>query len=98
MAYFAVIREHGEGWDSSRGMREQEGWDEHATFMEGLVDDGFVVLGGPLGDGRVLLVVDAEREEAIRERLATDPWTPMQLLSVASIEPWQILLGEPPKT
>jgi hypothetical protein len=29
-------------------MREQEGWDEHARFMDALVDDGFVLLGGSL--------------------------------------------------
>jgi hypothetical protein len=32
-------------------MREQDAWDEHAAFMEALVDDGFVVLGGPIGEG-----------------------------------------------
>src|SRR5450759_29684 len=52
MTYFAVIRERDSGWDDSRPMHEQENWDEHASFMNALVDDGFVVLGGPLGDGR----------------------------------------------
>ena len=33
-------------------MREQDGWDEHARFMNGLVDDGFIVLGGPLEGDR----------------------------------------------
>jgi len=75
-------------------MREQERWDEHAAFMDGLVDDRFVVLGGPLGDGsRVLLVVDAESEDEIEGRLADDPWTPMGLLRVVQIERWEILLG-----
>jgi hypothetical protein len=32
-------------------MREQDDWDAHAGFMDGLVDDGFVLLGGPVGDG-----------------------------------------------
>ena len=64
--------------------------------MEALVDDGFVLLGGPVGDGvRTLLVVEAANEEAIHERLAADPWTPTGLLRVASVEPWEILLGEP---
>ena len=94
--HFAVIRERGAAWDGSRPLREQEQWPEHAAFMEALVDDGFVLLGGPVGDGvRTLLVVDAGSEEAIHERLAADPWTPMELLRVASVEPWKILLGEP---
>jgi hypothetical protein len=75
-------------------MREQEQWDEHAAFMEALVDDGFVVFGGPLGDGsQILLIVDAEGEPEIDARLADDPWTPMRLLRIARIERWEILLG-----
>ena len=93
---FAVIRERGAAWDGSRPLREQEQWPEHAAFMEALVDDGFVLLGGPVGDGvRTLLVVDAESEEAIHERLAADPWAPTGLLRIAAVDHWEILLGEP---
>jgi uncharacterized protein YciI len=91
---FVVTRERGRAWDRSRSMREQDRWPEHAGFMEQLVDEGFVVLGGPLGDGeRVLLVVNAESEAAIHLRIEADPWTPLQLLPIARIEPWQVLLG-----
>ena len=46
---------------SRTALEEQSGWLEHAAFMDGLVDDGFVVLGGPLaGELRVILVVDAD--------------------------------------
>ena len=80
-------------------MREQNGWDEHAAFMDALVDDGFVALGGPLGDGaEFLLIVDAESEQAVEARLADDPWTPMGLLRIARIERWEILLGDPSRT
>jgi len=93
--YFAVIRERGEAWDGSRSMPEQEKWAEHAAFMNALADDGFVVLGGPVGDGaRILLIVDAESEEAIHARLAADPWTPMGLLRTVTVERWEILLGD----
>ena len=44
MANFAVRLVHGPGWDASRPIRKQDGWDEHAAFMDGLVDDGFIVL------------------------------------------------------
>ena len=93
--YFVVVRERGDKWDPSLPMPEQELWEAHAEFMNGLVDDGFVVLGGPVGDGhphRALLIVDAATETEVRERLAADPWSP-QLLTIASIEPWTILLG-----
>jgi hypothetical protein len=61
--------------------------------MSGLADDGFVVLGGPLGKGdTILLIVAAEDTDAVRARLAADPWSP-DLLVIRSIEPWQIRLG-----
>ncbi|HEX9415910.1 MAG TPA: hypothetical protein VF895_04315 [Gaiellaceae bacterium] len=93
--YFAVMRESGEAWDDSRELTEQERWDEHAAFMNSLVDEGFVLLGGPVGGGpRTLLIVRADSEQAIHDRLDADPWTPMRMLRIASIEPWNILLGE----
>ena len=51
MTYYAVTRERRENWNARFSMRQQEKWDEHATFMNALIDDGFVVLGGPLGNG-----------------------------------------------
>jgi uncharacterized protein YciI len=93
VACFAVTVEHGPAWDDSRPMREQEEWDAHARYMDQLVDEGFIVLGGPLGDGeRVLIAVSAEHESQIEERFAADPWRPMGLLVTARIDPWEILL------
>jgi uncharacterized protein YciI len=74
-------------------MREQEGWDEHARFMDELVAEGFIVLGGPLsGDREVLHLVRADSEDEIRARLDQDPWTPNGMLRTVSIERWTILL------
>jgi uncharacterized protein YciI len=96
MSYFVVIREAGPGWAPDASIREQEQWTEHAAFMDALLDDGFVVLGGPLGDGpTTLLIVDAENEEEIRARLADDPWTQLGLLLVSKVELWELLLGSP---
>jgi uncharacterized protein YciI len=93
VTYFAVIRERGSAWDASRPMEEQAGWAGHAAFMEGLADQGFVVLGGPLGDGReILLVVDAETEEAVHAGLDPDPWAAANLLRVTQVSPWSIRL------
>jgi uncharacterized protein YciI len=74
-------------------MRDQDGWDEHAAFMDGLVDDGFILLGGPLqGDRDTLHVVDATSEEAVRARFAEDPWAANGMLTPVSVERWTILL------
>jgi hypothetical protein len=93
--YLVVIRERGAGWDATRPRVEQDAWDQHAAFMDGMADEGFVVLGGPLeGEQRFMLIVDAESEDAVTARLAADPWTGMDLLRIASITPWEVLLGE----
>ena len=75
MGRFAVIREAGPGWDSSKPLRDQEAWPEHAAFMNALADEGFVeALGGPVGGGpKTLLIVDAPDEDAICRRLDADP-------------------------
>ena len=93
MAFYVVRLQRGGPWDWSRDMREQAGWEEHAHFMDELVDAGFLVLGGPLEGGRETLhIIKAESEDAIRERLAQDPWAVTGMLAIASIERWTILL------
>jgi uncharacterized protein YciI len=87
-----VHERHGGPWDWSKGLRDQELWDEHAAFMDALVEDGFVVLGGPLDEQDVLLVVEAAGEEAVRERFAADPWVENGMLTITSIQPWTVLL------
>jgi hypothetical protein len=75
MATFAVTLVHGSSWDTSRPIRQQQAWDQHASFMDGLVDDGFIIIGGPLGDGgQTLHLVQAESQDQIKARLAEDPW------------------------
>lgn len=93
MAIFAVTMGCGPGWDPSRPRREQPDWDAHAAFMDGLVDDGFVLLGGPLDDDeRVLLVVEAADENEIEARLAADPWEPRAVLRTEGVHRWTIWL------
>ncbi len=97
--FFAVRLTRGGPWDWSRDLRRQEGWDEHARFMDALVEDGFIVLGGPLaGDRDVLHVVSAPSEQVVRERLAEDNWHRNGMLAISSIEPWTILLDGRPST
>jgi hypothetical protein len=76
--FFAVRLERGGPWDWSRDLREQDDWHEHARFTDSLVDDAFIVLGGPLKNGRdVLHAISAPSEEVVRERLAEDNWARM---------------------
>ena len=93
MATFLVTRTRsGPKWKSLRPLEEQSDWHAHASFMDGLVDTGFIVLGGPLSDEhRVVLVVEAKSLDAVSTTLARDPWTGTHL-ETDTIEPWTIRL------
>ena len=82
----------GPAGDPAPPLEEQSGWPAHAAFMNGLVDEGFVLLGGPLSDEyRVVHVVEAESEDDVRDTLARDPWSETHL-QVGSTDPWTIRL------
>jgi uncharacterized protein YciI len=90
--FHVVLLRSGPDWDVTKPLEEQSGWDEHAAFMDRLVDDGVIYLGGPLADERrVVHVVEAESEEAVRATLARDPWSESHLV-VDAVEPWTIRL------
>ena len=92
MTFFVVLRRTGPEWDASQPLDGQTGWDEHAEFMDGLVDDGFVVLGGPLADEEtVVLAVEAASEADVRDTLARDPWSGTHLV-VERVDGWTIRL------
>ncbi len=90
--FHVTLRRTGPQWDASRPLEEQSGWPAHAAFMDGLVEEGFIVLGGPLADEqRVVHVVDAGSESEIHATLARDPWSETHL-RIDAIEPWTIRL------
>ena len=51
--YFVVVSEQGPSWDPSQPMRAQPFWPEHATFVNGLMEEGFFLLGGPIAGSEV---------------------------------------------
>jgi uncharacterized protein YciI len=93
MAMFhVVLHRSGPRWEASKPLEEQSGWPAHAEFMDGLVEAGFIVLGGPLADEyRVVHVVEAASEDEIRATLVRDPWSETHL-RIDAIEPWTIRL------
>ena len=91
---FAVIRTRGPAFEPSRPLEAQADWAAHAAFMNGLVRDGSVILGGPLeGTADVLLIMRAASADDARDRLAADPWTVQDLLRVSWISRWALRLG-----
>jgi len=92
MMFLVILRRSGPEYDHSKPLEEQSGWLDHAAFMDGLVDDGFIVLGGVLGDElRTAHAVEAASEAEVRERFAEDPWSGSHLV-VDSVDPWTIRL------
>jgi uncharacterized protein YciI len=51
--YFVIVSRQGPSWDPSKPMREQPLWTEHATFVNGLLEEGFFLLGGPIAGSDV---------------------------------------------
>jgi uncharacterized protein YciI len=87
-----MVLARGERWDASRPLRLQERYEEHEAFLDALADDGFVILGGILGEQaeRFLFVFAAENAGAVEARLADDPWTRLQIVRTVSVERWNI--------
>jgi hypothetical protein len=90
---FAVTRTRGRAWDATKPMRSQAQWPEHAAFMDQLPADGFVPLGGPIGDvGDVVLIINARNQGEIHDTLSRDPWSHSGLLNTRQIQRWTVLL------
>ena len=80
--------------DRTKGTREQPLWDEHARFIDGITK-GFIVMGGPYEDeGGAMLIVRAENEGEVREKLKPDPWFTQGVLQLESIRRWDIFIDE----
>jgi uncharacterized protein YciI len=94
---FVAISIVGPNRDPSKGAREQPFWDEHAAFVDQLVEEAFILMGGPLLDQNgmpqgALLIVNAEDENEVREKLKHDPWFERGILKLESITRWQIFV------
>jgi uncharacterized protein YciI len=90
---FVTISSAGPNRDPSKGTREQPLWDEHAAFIDQLVDDGFILMGGPLVDeDGAMLIVNANDENEVREKLKDDPWYKQGILKLESVKRWEIFI------
>jgi uncharacterized protein YciI len=89
--FLVRLRQEGAEFDHSKPLEQQSGWEEHAAFMDSLVEDGRIILGGPLPDFRTAHAMEAESEEELRAIWARDPWHESHLI-LESVEPWEIRL------
>ena len=89
--FHVLLRQTGPEFDPALPLEQQTAWGAHAAFMNQLVTDGTLVLGGPLPNGRVAHAMQAESEEELRAIWTRDPWHESHLV-LQSIEPWEIRL------
>jgi hypothetical protein len=90
--FHVMLSRSGPAWEPGLALEQQAGWLAHAAFMDALVEAGFVILGGPLGDEtRVVLAVASASEQTVRDTLARDPWHQTHL-RIETIEPWTLRL------
>jgi uncharacterized protein YciI len=90
---FVTIFAAGPNRDLSKGTREQPLWDEHAAFIDQLVAEGFVLMGGPFVDeDGAMLIVNASDENEVRDKIKNDPWMKRGVLKQESVKRWQIFI------
>jgi uncharacterized protein len=74
-------------------IREQEGWDEHALFVDELVAEGKFVMGGPFSDnsGSLILFEGISADEA-RAVMDTDPFVANGVFVVEDVRDWTVFV------
>jgi uncharacterized protein YciI len=96
MPVFAVTTAKGVNWDHARSIRQQRFWDEHAAFADRLVDQGVVILGGPIAsvddEDIALLAVEAADENAVQSVFDADPWTVHKVFRIKHVRRWTLWL------
>ena len=77
-------------------MREQPQWAEHAAYVNQAMYAGKVVLGGPVGDGRIhraMLITYFENESALQSWILEDPWNQSGTLAAPAVVPLNLLVS-----
>lgn len=90
----ALLLRPGPNWDSSKSVREQRLWDEHARFVDDLFARGLVMLAGPFAPDGVgaLVILNVQTADEARAIYADDPWAHHQILLTSEAKEWTIFL------
>jgi uncharacterized protein YciI len=74
---------------------EQPGWDEHAEFIDGLIERGIFVMGGPLADNSgSLTLLENVREDEARELVLRDPFVANGVFVLEDVCAWNVWVDE----
>ncbi len=66
----------------------QSGWDEHAAWIDTLVDRGTIVMGGPLSDNSGAMLVLEGIGVDVKLLLPTDPFVKNGVFVVVDVREW----------
>jgi uncharacterized protein YciI len=82
----------GPAWNGG-AVREQPGWDEHAAFVDDLVDRGIMVMGGPFTDhsGAIQFYEGVSEDEA-RRIAEQDPWMANGVFVLEEVRSWNVIV------
>jgi uncharacterized protein YciI len=77
------------------GPEDQAGWDEHAEFIDGLIERGIFVMGGPYADnsGSHTLLEGVTADEA-RELVLQDPFVANGVFVLEDVRAWNVYVDE----
>ena len=93
---FAAFVHRADAWDHARPPQEQSGFPDHAKFVGELEASGFIAMAGlMLTSSDVLFIFRAESEDAVRQRMAADPWQKDGHARLGRVEEIQFRIGAP---
>ncbi|MBT2134669.1 hypothetical protein KK137_10015 [Croceibacterium sp. LX-88] len=93
---FVALVERTAMWDHSKQAHEQDGFADHAAYMGGLEQEGFIAMAGLLAQSEeVLFIFLANSEEEVRQRLAQDPWQRSGQAKLTRLEEAHFRIGAP---
>jgi uncharacterized protein YciI len=73
----------------------QTGWDEHAAFIDELIERGIFVMGGPYSDysGSHTILQGIDEAEA-RELVLRDPFVANGVFELEDVRAWNVYVDE----
>jgi uncharacterized protein YciI len=74
---------------------DQPSWDEHAAFIDDLIERGVMVMGGPFADssGSVSVLENVDEHQA-RAAISSDPFLANGVFMVEDVRAWNIFVDE----
>jgi uncharacterized protein YciI len=71
---------------------------DHLAYLQSLVEEGTVVLAGPIGDGTgAMMVLRAASEEAAQRVVERDPYTAAGVGVDHVLRPWNVVVPAQPE-